>query len=172
VTYSDSYYWAGGRRVKLRPSSDVVVDLTLAAQFGLKRSDVARIRDLGRKLTASTVILPEQDLPEAFKADASSARAILPVFLADDGTLIAVMPEVRVEAAEPNKLADLKRRIVQGKTSAIIKEQRPGRLVLEPASGRGEDALSLANVVFEEYHPDLAQARFRRVIAHPDRQSK
>jgi hypothetical protein len=169
VTYGDTYYWAGGRRIGLRTSPDVVVDLTLAAQSGLDESDVARIRDQGRSLTASTVLLPEQDLPEAFKADASLARAFHPVFRADDGTLLAVLPEVRVEAHEPNKLAVLERLIADGETAAIIKEQRPGRLVLEPASGRGADALTLANTLFEEYHPDLAQARFLRVIARPDR---
>jgi hypothetical protein len=44
--------------------------------------------------------------------------------------------------------------------------------VLKPASGRGEEALELANHVSEQVNPDAAQARFLRIVpgsrASPD----
>jgi hypothetical protein len=162
----DSYYWAGGHRIVLKASQDVLVDLGVAARFGLDDAEIERLRQEGRHLTGTTVLLPERDLPKPSDHSTWSTRAVHPVFRTDDGTLLAVLPEVRVEA-DQSKLAGVTQLVTGAEQTATVKEARPGRLVLEPISGNGGDALTLANTVFESCHPDLAQARFIRVTSRP-----
>lgn len=162
----DSYYWSAGQRIALKASHEVLVDLDAAARLGLEDRHIQRLRAEGRRLTSSTVLLPERDLPTPTSDSKWISRAVHPVFRTEDGTLLAVLPEVRVEA-KPRKLAGVTRLVTRTEQTATIKEERSGRLVLEPISGNGLDALALANTVFERYHPDLAQARFIRVTKRP-----
>jgi len=86
-----------------------------------------------------------------------------PVFRSEDGSRVVVLPEVRVEASDPEKLAELGRSL----TTARITQESADRLVIEPDSGRGADALALANTLAESADADLAQARFLRVVTRP-----
>jgi hypothetical protein len=85
-----------------------------------------------------------------------------PVFRAEDGSLVAVLPEVRVESTDPKVLDE-----VAASVGAATVERSEERLVIRPDSGRGEDALAIANQVHEAFDVDVAQARFRRVVPRP-----
>ena len=113
-----TYYWAGGRKIRL----DRVADP-----------------------------------PTALAADDA------PVYEAEDGTMLAVLPEVRVECADPKVLDQ----VADSLEAATVSERSEERLVIRPDSGRGEDALAIANHVHEAYAVDVAQARFRRVVPRP-----
>ena len=115
-----TYYWAGGRKIRLD-----------------------RVADPPEPLSG--------DVPDA------------PVFRAEDGSLLAVLPEVRVECADPQVLD----RVADSLEGATVAERSEERLVIRPDSGRGEDALAIANHVHEAYDVDVAQARFRRVVPRP-----
>jgi hypothetical protein len=56
-------------------------------------------------------------------------------------------------------------------SNAVIDESKPGRFVVKPSSGRGADALDLANRLAEELKPEAAQARFIEITPAqpPDR---
>lgn len=151
----DSYYWAGGRKVPLLASDQVVVDLDSTALRG-KAEALGRE---GRRLTGSLVMVPAATAREALEGAPSGLH---PVYRAADDTLIAVLPEIRVEAP-PDRLAQV-RRSVRG---AHVTEHDDERLVLVPDSGRGEDALRIANELSETGGLDVSQARFVRVVPRP-----
>ena len=48
-------------------------------------------------------------------------------------------------------------------SDATVEESAPGRFVVKPSSGRGADALNLANRLNEEVGPDAVQPRFVRI---------
>jgi hypothetical protein len=107
----------------------------------------------GRKIRLSR--LP--DAPAALEAGDA------PVYEAEDGSTLAVLPEVRVECADPAVLDA----VAASLSGATVTDRSEERLVIRPDSGRGEDALAIANRVHEGFAVDVAQARFRRVVPRP-----
>jgi hypothetical protein len=163
VPGGDAYYWAGGRKVPLHGSPDVVVDLASAAVAPLAGTQVEALRAAGRTLSGALLLVARSDAVAALGEQGASGPGVHPVFRSADDSLVVVLPEVRVEASNAAKLAEL----VRSLTTAHIKEESADRLVLEPDSGRGEDALALANALSESADADLAQARFLRVVPRP-----
>jgi hypothetical protein len=155
-----SYYWAGGRKIPLLPTDDVALDLD---------SDVARsarspgLGAKGRQLSRSLLLVPREVAEQALGEATATAPGVHPVFRTEDGGLVAVLPQVRVEAADPRILDEASRSVSQ----ARVVERTDERLVLEPTSGRGEDALALANRLAETIAADVSQARFVRVVRRP-----
>jgi hypothetical protein len=156
MTGNSSYYWAGGRRVPLTSSDHVAVDLDSGAgtQAGLDS-----LRQKGNPLIGSLVMVTRVEADEAL---GSTAPGVFPVFRTEDGSLLAVLPEVRVEGS-PARLAEVSSSVAE----AHVTEQTDERLVLVPDSGRGEDALRIANELAEAGDVDVSQARFVRVVARP-----
>jgi hypothetical protein len=168
LTDDSTYYWAGGQRIPLAASGEVLVDLGVVHDAGISDAVVQHIRDSGRRLTDTLTLLSADALPEELTRRGPSPSGVHPVFLATDGTLVAALPEVRVESHDPERLDQVRRMIDDDALSATIKSEGKGRMVLEPTSGRGADALSLANKLSEGVRLDVAQARFLRVIPRPD----
>ena len=107
----------------------------------------------GRKVRLARLVDP----PTAVEAGDA------PVYEAEDGSTLAVLPEVRVECADPAVLDA----VAASLSGATVTDRSEERLVIRPDSGRGEDALALANHVHEAFDVDVAQARFRRVVPRP-----
>lgn len=159
----DAYYWAGGRKIALRASPDVVIDVTSAAGVQLAGPQLDSLRAQGRSLSDSLLLVPETAVSAALGDTSSSIAGVHPVYRSDDGALVVVLPEVRVESSDSRALADLGRSV----TAAHVKEQSEERLVLEPVSGRGADALRLANTLAESRAAEVTSARFLRVVPRP-----
>ena len=159
----DTYYWAGGSKIALHASDDVAVDLGSGPCAQLPEPDLAGLRAEGRSLSGSLVVVPKSAVPDALREGDAFVVGVHPVFRADDGALIVVLPEVRVESSDPQRLAAVGRSV----KAAHITEQTEERLVLAPDSGRGEDALRLANTLAESPDTDVSQARFIRVVPRP-----
>jgi hypothetical protein len=159
VADGDSYYWAGGEKIPLIESDQVVVDLA-SATAAASASQLAALRRDGRPLMRSLVLVSRA---AAMDVMAGAALPVQPVFRTEDGTLIAVLPEVRVEGAA-SRLDEVCRSV----TGAQVTERTEERLVLVPDSRRGEDALRIANELSEEGGLEVSQARFIRVVARPD----
>lgn len=152
-----SYYWADGRKVPLDPTDQVVVDLGSGSAGS--RASLESLRDKGTALSRSLVMVARADADEL---PAGGTPRLQPVFRAEDGTLVAVLPEVRVEAA-PARLDE----VVGLLSGAHVTERTEERLVLVPDSGRGEDALRIANELAESGGLEVSQARFVRVVPRP-----
>ena len=54
-------------------------------------------------------MVPRSDAVAALGEDGASARGVHPVFRSEDGSLVVVLPEVRVEGSDPERLAALGR---------------------------------------------------------------
>jgi hypothetical protein len=163
VAEGDTYYWAGGRRIPLTASSDVVVDLDSTAGEQLDAPQLEGLRAAGRTLTGSLLMVPGAEAAAALGEGVGSLPGVHPVYRSADGSRVVVLPEVRVEAGSGALSA-----VRSSLTTAHVTEQTDERLVLAPDSGRGADALALANEIAESGGTDLAQARFVRVVARPD----
>jgi hypothetical protein len=83
------------------------------------------------------------------------------VYRTEDGSLVAVLPEVRVEAP-PAALSE-----IADRPGAHVTDRTDDRITLRPDSGRGEDALALANELAEA-GADVSQPRFVRVVGRPE----
>src|SRR5687767_11193798 len=156
MTDGDSYYWASGAKVRLLASDQVVLDLDSSKA---SPADVDSLRAQGVALTRSLLMVPRT---AATQAVTGSAGTVHPVFRTEDGSLVAVLPEVRVEA-EPGALD----RVARSVTGAHVTERTDERLTLVPDSGSGDDALRLANELTEAGEVEVSQARFMRVVARP-----
>jgi len=167
VADGDTFYWAGGRKVPLTASADVAIDLDSGAGAQLAEDSLAALRDGGRRLTSSLLLVPRSAAVAALGEEGASARGVHPVFHSEDGSLVVVLPQVRVEGSDPERLAALGRSLTTAAVPAHVTDQTAERLTLEPDSGRGEDALALANTLAESPDTDLAQARFLRVVRRP-----
>lgn len=156
----DTYYYAGGHRVPLLATDDVAVDLGSRTAMSMDGAARDGLRSLGRTLSSDLVLVTRTQAAEVLDvADAG----VHPVYRSEDGAKLVVLPEVRVEAADPALLAAISRTV----TGAHVTVQTEDRLTLVPDSGRSEDALALANSLAESGDLDLAQARFVRILTRP-----
>jgi hypothetical protein len=168
-----AYYWAGGEKIPLQDTAQVAVDVRAAQRAKLWDGELAKAAtDAGSKVTDDLVLIPAAKLSPKLRDRLEEAGAVQPVFRYDDGTLLVVLPEVRVETKDPTTAAALQSVVKDWASDVDVEQPKPGRFVLKPASGRGEEALELANHVSEQVDPDAAQARFLRIVpdsrASPD----
>ncbi len=163
-------YDAGDTRVTLTDSDFVAVDLD--ASRGLLPEDVlAALGQRAESLRGSLVLAQSEDLSTESLEQLDRAGAAQPVLESADGTLLTVLPEVRVELAagdEESLLADhAKIRDVIEELDAEVVRQDGTRLVIEPKSHRGRDALEIAQRLDEVLSGALIQPRFLRRVARP-----
>ncbi len=162
-----SYYWAGDRKIPLDPSRDwIAVDF---ARLGARSKKLQeRIGKGGqvRALKGMIHLVSRDAVPDEVYAKLDSESAILPVYR-HGKTLLVACPEVRVEVdrTQRHRIQSI---VGQGPKGATITEQRGETVVLRPVSGRGVDAIALANRLYETVHPRMAQARFLRIVPRPD----
>jgi hypothetical protein len=76
------------------------------------------------------------------------------------------MPEVRVELEGDQHAAALDA-VAASKVAADVTDDTPERLSLRPRSGKGEDALDLANFIYEHARPAAASVRMVQVVPKP-----
>lgn len=163
-----TYYWAHGEKIPLDDAPQLAVDLPAATRASLWDGELAKAAgDTGTQVTRELVLVPADTLSRKLRDQLEEAGAVQPVFRSDD-TLLVVLPEVRVETHDPATAAAVQSVADDWPADVEVEQPRPGRLVLRPASGRGKDALDLANRVAEEVRRATAQARFLHVVPDPD----
>ena len=80
------------------------------------------------------------------------------------GAILVALPEVRVEESSTQRQRALHRWIRQHGDEAELIEDNGAKILLRPTSGHGADAIALANHLTEQVGPEMAQARFLRVV--------
>jgi hypothetical protein len=164
----DRYYYAGGKKVELAPADDLIaVDASALADRRVAKEIEATVRRNFKPLSGGVGLIHRADLGseanEVVKA-LEEAGVTHPVFRSY-GAVVVVLPEVRVEegrgGAKQKHLADW---LASHSKDALVKSRAEGRVVLEPTSGYGGDALALANQLAEQVGPEMAQARFLRIV--------
>jgi hypothetical protein len=164
------YYYAGGKKITLAPADDLIAVDMRALSAGLPKLIEAALRKSIRPLSGEVGLINRADLGSGAAAiiDAlEKAGATHPVFRVGE-TVLIVLPEVRVEESRPGaKQKSLSNWLASHSHEAVVKSRDHERVVLEPASGYGGDALTLANQLAEQVGPEMAQARFLRIMPGP-----
>jgi hypothetical protein len=160
----DQYYWAGGHKVPLTIDPHIAVDQSTAQMQGLWDGELASAADTaGHQIGDGLVMLPKDAVSSKLRGRLDETGASAPMYRADEA-LIAVLPQVRVDVAGDTSASDVRGAIAEIDSDASVTEPTPGRFVVTPSSGRGADALDLANHIVEQLRPGAAQARFVRIM--------
>ena len=161
---SGYYHYAAGERVPLIIERDwLAVDSRRldSAEFAKRRQSA--LRNGSKALNRDVFLVKRKAVPALELAFLERIGAIHPVFRSK-GALVVALPEVRVEESTPRRLKALRDWLEQHGDMAEVVQERGGRIDLRPTSGRGLDALTLANLLSEQVGPEMAQTRFLRVV--------
>ena len=143
------------------------MDLGAAESAALPADVLAKLKDEGTALRGSIVMIDADKLPKDVGEALDAAGALQPVFGSRTTGLIVVLPEVRIETDTEGEASEVKRVLESSDIDAEVVRDAGDQIVVRPASGRGIDALQLANQIVEAVHPPVAQARFLRVVPRP-----
>jgi hypothetical protein len=169
VTGHDAYYYdSDGSQVPLHASDEVAVSWDAAAQSELPRDVLATLKQHGRELRGGVAMLPSAAVTDEMAEALDAAGALQPVYRSEDGALVVVLPEVRVEVADEAQAAQVRDYLRTMDLASEVVRDTGEHFVVRPASNRGVDALDLANRLEEEMHPPMTQARFLRVVPRPE----
>lgn len=160
------YYYANGRRVPIeQDDTQVAVDLRSADAAGLKTvlEGVS-----GPRLPGGVVLAPRAALDEAGLKRLREVGALQPVYRHDKSVMVA-LPEIRVEFDDERQRQAVLDSIDRAPHPVEISEQGEDRLLLRPTSGSGDDALDVANFVFEQAQPAASSIRFVQFVPRPER---
>jgi hypothetical protein len=159
------YYYAGGSRIELEPDDRyVAVDEKAAEAAGVPVQAAGPAP--ARRLPGGVIVWPRSGLSKAKLEQLSQAGALRPVYRSDRSILVP-LPEIRVEYDNATQRAAVKAAIPKAPCEAEVADETTDGLVLRPTSGRSEDALALANYIFEKAHPAAASVRFVRFLPKP-----
>ena len=164
MTLRDTYYYSEGRRIELTPVEEIVaLDIEVAHKERVGGKELKRLMKDGRQLRGSLYLIGRNKLTADMLHQIDEAGAQQPVFQHGD-TVIVVLPEVRAETL-PGKQELLFEILQDTETVPVEVVEASGRnLVLRPKSGRGIDALHLANQLYENAHMVMAHPRFIRLV--------
>jgi hypothetical protein len=161
------YYDIDGQTIRLEPSGELAVDgaANLSPDFV---KGLASLVQAGESLVGDLVMIDKATMDPELEGALDDARALQPVYRTADGTRVVVLPEVRVESNDEATVERIRAYASSDDTDAELVNDKGTSLVLRPCSGRGTDAIALANELFETYAPQVSQARFVRVVQRPE----
>lgn len=160
-------YRANGEEVRLEPTELIAVDLPAATETGVSKDTLERIEN-GRHLRKGIVLLNRSDLSDEVQESLEDAGVAHPVYRDPTGALTVVLPEVRVEADTDESQAKVRAELEGDEADVEVVEDDDSRFVLRPASGRGIDALELANNLYDRARPAMSQPRLLRLVDRPE----
>lgn len=164
MTRKETYYYSEGHRIELTPVEDpVALDLEVALKADVGGTELKGLMQKGRQLRGSLYLFERNKLTPGLLQQFGQADAQQPVFQ-HGNTIIVVLPEVRAESSPGKKESLLKMLQHIDTVPAEVVEASGLNLVLRPKSGRGIDALHLANQLYEHANMVMAHPRFIRLV--------
>ena len=158
------HFYAGGERHVLEPAKEwLAIDTRAAVAAGLSGEITAL--PVGSKLPGGIILVDRAECPGDLSARIDAAGAARPAYRSGRAVVV-LMPEVRVEF-DRSQHADALRALSESEVSAEITDDAPDRLALRPRSGKGEDALDLANYIYEHVRPAASSVRMLQVVPKP-----
>lgn len=161
-----AYYYASGQRVELETDDEHVgVDRSAAQRAGVGPQVASAPSVAGQ--SASVAVVPRSALSDETLATLRQAGALQPVYRRHRAIMVA-LPEVRVEFDSPAQRKSVLKFLADRKAPPhSITDTSDDRLVIAPASGRGDDALAIANEIYEHAHPASSSVRFLQFVPKP-----
>lgn len=164
----DAYYYdVDGSRVPLHRAPEVAVDLGAARASTAGADRVDTLAREGRELRGGIVMLDPERVPNELAEELDDAGAVQPVYGNEADGFIVVLPEVRIETESESEAERVRSHLESRGQDVELVDDAGGRIVVRPKSGRGADALAIANRLTEEARPAMAQPRFLRVVPRP-----
>ena len=158
------YFYAGGERHELAlVDGKLAVDTRGAFEAGV--GDAIQSVAASSRLPGGLTIVDRDTLNADVRAQLESARLLHPVY-SSGRALVVLLPEVRVEF-DANQEAATMNAVRTSPVEAEITGSTAERLSLRPRSGRGGDALDLANYIYENAHPAASSVRMLQVVPKP-----
>jgi hypothetical protein len=164
VQNAKSYYAQGGR-VPLEPAKYVAFLTELAAASRVSKNLINEVKAEGRELTRNVYLVAISKVKD--QLDELDEKGVTqPVFRDPSGALVVLLPELRVETTTKPGLARVRKAVHKLDHLEVLRDDGE-QLLLRPTSGRGLDALDLANDLYEGARPAMSQPRFLRVVDSP-----
>lgn len=158
----EKYFYAGGDRHHLALVNGIVaVDARAANAAGLGEI-VAKLL-VQSKLRSGYVLVDAKSCPGGTGARSELDAYIHSVYQSD-GVLVVPLPEVRVEFEEESQHVNVLDALASSPVAADIVDTKAGFLALRPRSGSGEDAIDLANFVYERARPASSSVRMLSIV--------
>jgi hypothetical protein len=163
---SESYY-AGGRKVELdRDDEYVAVVQDAARRAGLDAQVESASKDTPRQ-GGGVVLAQRSALDQKTIAGLRDAGALQPVYRHNNAVIVA-LPEVRVEFDTAEQRDAVRELLADGDVAPHkISQSTDYGMVVQPESGKGDDALKIANEIHERAHPAAASVRFVQFVPKP-----
>ena len=161
-----AYYYASGQKVELEDDDEhVAIDQKAAREAGLDEQVKAATAEL--KAAGGVVVAERAALDQDMIASLEKAGALHSVYKRDRAVVVA-LPECRIEVdnAKQHK-AVLAALADKGAPPHTIVEKTEHQIIVRPRSGNGDDALKLANYIYEHAKPAAASVRFVQVVPKP-----
>ena len=161
-----AYYWAGGQKVELETDDEhVAIDQKLAERAGLDR-ELKTAAQAGQRVGAGVLVAPRSSLEEGTLTSLREAGALHSVYK-HRRAMVVPLPEIRIELDNPKQRRAVMSVLTERASDHSITEDTPEQMVLRPTSGKGDDALKLANNIYERAHPAAASVRFIQFVPKP-----
>jgi len=160
------YYYASGERIPIELDQEqVAVD---AARAGPERvAELLARAGPSPQLPGGILLLRRARVGEEGLRGLATLGALRPVYRAGGAALVA-LPEVRVELADEGQRRAVRQAIARAPHPVEVAEDGPERIVLRICSGSGDEALDVANFLFETARPAASSARLVRFVARPE----
>ncbi len=160
----DQYFYAQGRRQALVPAADLLaVDRRIALDSS-SASEVATL-PVASTLPGGLILVKSDKVSGRLRVTLEKTGSVRAVYRSGDHLMVP-LPEVRVEFEEGRSAATLKA-VRDSHVAFEVTGSTERTLRLRPQSGKGEDALALANYIHEHARPTMSSARMVQVVAPP-----
>lgn len=162
-----AYYYAAGRKVQLEDDDDhVAIDQKAAERAGL-RAELESATQEGARPASGVVVVDRASMGKGAIASLRDAGALRPVYR-HDRAMVVPLPEVRVEFDTPQQRRSVMELLKGSQLPPHdVAESSEDRLVVRPTSGDGDDALTLANTIYERARPAASSVRFVQFVPKP-----
>lgn len=160
---TNKYYYAQGERIALQlDPQHCAIDLPKVTSASLKSDLEALCTAQAAVKHRGMLVCHRDDLAQSQLVELAEHEALQPVYR-HGTTLLLFLPEVRLEEAKVDIHSDILDWLAST-GSAETKLSRSGATAkVYPISGKGTDALELANQLQEKFSPQMVQARMVRL---------
>ncbi|MEP6834054.1 MAG: hypothetical protein ABJB74_11695 [Gemmatimonas sp.] len=158
------YFYAGGEKHELDAADDrLAVDHVRARNAGL--SDLVDDTSPISKLPGGITLVDRAAFSSTVYNQLEAAGVVQPVYRSGSA-FVVLRPEVRVEL-DPGQQDAALEAVKASSVASHVTGSSVERISLQPKSGSAEDALDLANFIYENARPAASSVRMLQVVAKP-----
>ncbi len=162
-----AHYYADGKRISIEAdTAHVAVD---QARVGKDELSLLLGSVLGSSphVPGGLLVVPRAALDPRALERLTALGALRPVYRRGHALMVP-LPQVRVELEGEAQRRAVLEAIPRSPYQVRIADDRPEYLTLDVPSGDGDEALSVANFLYETAHPAASSVRFVQFVPRPE----